>query len=150
MNGACSAMGKLNALRCRVKDAPSLAPASIFDDHRTMKPITAVVRLSALAQESRLAVFRLLVQAGPEGLCVRDIGAKLNIAPPTLSFHLKELVHAGLLKARQQSRFIFYAPDFKAMNDLVAYLTENCCGGQACGVAAKGCAPKAPRESRAA
>ena len=112
--------------------------------------MTAVVRLSALAQESRLAVFRLLVKAGPEGLCVSDIGAKLKVAPPTLSFHLKELVHAGLLKARQKGRFIFYAPDFKAMNDLVAYLTENCCGGQACGVDAKACAPVAAPNSKAA
>lgn len=102
-----------------------------------MKPAAAVTRLSALAQESRLAVFRLLVQAGPEGLCVGDIGAKLKVAAPTLSFHLKELAHAGLIKACQKGRFIYYSPDFKAMNDLVAYLTENCCGGQACGVEAK-------------
>ena len=97
-----------------------------------MKAHTAVARLSALAQDSRLAVFRLLVQAGPDGLCVGDIGAKLKIAPATLSFHLKELTHSGLVKARQQSRFIYYSADFKAMNDLVAYLTENCCGGEPC------------------
>jgi ArsR family transcriptional regulator len=99
-----------------------------------MKAAAAVTRLSALAQDSRLAVFRLLVQAGPEGLCVGDIGAKLKVAPATLSFNLKELAHAGLIKARQQSRFIYYSADFKAMNDLVAYLTENCCGGQSCEV----------------
>lgn len=97
-----------------------------------MKTPIAVARLSALAQDSRLAAFRLLVQAGPEGLCVGDIGTKLKVAPATLSFHLKELTHSGLIKARQQSRFIYYSADFKAMNALVAYLTENCCGGQPC------------------
>jgi ArsR family transcriptional regulator len=101
-----------------------------------MKAITAVGRLAALAQESRLAVFRALVQAGPEGLCVSDIGAKLKVAPATLSFHLKELAHAGLIRARQDGRFIYYAPDIKAMNDLIGYLTENCCGGQSCATAA--------------
>lgn len=98
-----------------------------------MKATAAVSRLGALAQGSRLAVFRLLVQAGDGGLCVSDIGARLKVAPATLSFHLKELANAGLIKARQHSRFIYYSADFKSMNDLVAYLTENCCGGQPCG-----------------
>lgn len=97
-----------------------------------MNPLTAVARLYALAQESRLAVFRLLVQQGPEGLCASDIAAKLKLAPATLSFHLKELSNAGLLKSRQEGRFIYYAPDFKAMNGLLAYLTENCCAGSSC------------------
>jgi ArsR family transcriptional regulator, arsenate/arsenite/antimonite-responsive transcriptional repressor len=97
-----------------------------------MKPAAAVNRLAALAQGSRLAVFRLLVQAGDEGLCVSDIGARLKVAPATLSFHLKELTNAGLIKARQQSRFIYYSADFRSMSDLVAYLTENCCGGRPC------------------
>jgi ArsR family transcriptional regulator len=90
------------------------------------------MRLAALAQESRLAIFRLLVKKGPEGLCVGDIGAALAMAPATLSFHLKELSNAGLVKARQQGRFYFYAPDFAAMDALLSYLTENCCGGQPC------------------
>lgn len=106
-----------------------------------MKPNIAVQRLGALAQESRLAVFRLLVQAGPGGLCVSEIGAKLKVAPATLSFHLKELANAGLIKARQEGRFIFYAPDFKAMNGLVGYLTENCCGGKPCETVAA-CTPE--------
>jgi ArsR family transcriptional regulator, arsenate/arsenite/antimonite-responsive transcriptional repressor len=97
-----------------------------------MKAMTAVTRLAALAQESRLAVFRLLVQAGPDGVSAGDIGAKLKVAPATLSFHLKELAHAGLIKPRQDGRFIYYAPDFRSMNELVGYLTENCCGGQSC------------------
>jgi DNA-binding transcriptional ArsR family regulator len=104
-----------------------------------MKSPTAVTRLAALAQGSRLAIFRALVQAGTEGLCVGDIGAKLKVAPATLSFHLKELAHAGLTRSRQESRFIYYAADFKAMNDLLSYLTENCCGGQSCEVESAVC-----------
>jgi len=88
--------------------------------------------LAALAQETRLGVFRLLVQAGPEGLCVGDIGARLKVAPATLSFHLAQLANAGLVDARQQSRFIFYSANFEAMNGIVAFLTENCCGGKPC------------------
>jgi ArsR family transcriptional regulator, arsenate/arsenite/antimonite-responsive transcriptional repressor len=113
-----------------------------------MKASAAVTRLAALAQESRLAVFRLLVQAGPEGLCVGDIGAKLKVAPATLSFHLKELANAGLIRARQESRFIYYSPDFKAMNDLLSYLTDNCCGGQSCEVDSTACASES-REQHA-
>jgi ArsR family transcriptional regulator, arsenate/arsenite/antimonite-responsive transcriptional repressor len=98
-----------------------------------MNSAVAVARLASLAQDSRLAVFRLLVQRGPEGLAAGDIAAKLKIPPATLSFHLKELSHAGLLKSRQEGRFVFYAPDFKAMRALVDYLTENCCAESACG-----------------
>lgn len=79
-----------------------------------MKAETAVARLSALAQQSRLSLFRLLVEAGPDGLCVGDIATRLKVAAPTLSFHLKELVHARLIRARQEGRFIYYSPDFKA------------------------------------
>lgn len=93
---------------------------------------TAVLNLAALAQESRLEIFRLLVQSGPEGLCVTDIGEQIGIAPATLSFHLKELYRAGLITSRKESRHIFYAPDLSAMNSLIAYLTENCCGGAPC------------------
>lgn len=88
---------------------------------------TAVVRLSALAQSSRLSIFRLLVQRGPDGLSAGEIAARLKVPPATMSFHLKELSNAGLLKSRQEGRFIYYAPDFKAMRGLVDYLTENCC-----------------------
>lgn len=97
-----------------------------------MKLSVAVNRLAALAQESRLEVFRLLVQQGPEGLCAGDISTKLRVPATTLSFHLKELTQAGLIKPRQAGRFIYYAPDFKAMNGLIEYLTENCCGGVPC------------------
>ncbi|AXQ28001.1 ArsR family transcriptional regulator [Solimonas sp. K1W22B-7] len=106
-----------------------------------MKSETAVARLSALAQESRLAVFRLLVRKGPEGLAAGEIAAALDVAPATLSFHLKELSNAGLLKSRQEGRYVYYAPDFKAMNGLLAYLTENCCAGT---VMAGACTPALP------
>ncbi|MYM80642.1 metalloregulator ArsR/SmtB family transcription factor [Duganella sp. FT50W] len=88
--------------------------------------------LAALAQESRLAVFRLLVQTGPEGLAASKIGERLAIAPSSLSFHLKELSHAGLIASRQQGRFVIYSADIAAMNGLINFLTENCCGGVPC------------------
>jgi len=92
----------------------------------------AVTALAALAQETRLAVFRLLVEAGPEGLCAGDIGARLGVPAATLSFHLSQLANAGLVQSRQQSRFIFYSADFAVMNGIVGFLTENCCGGKPC------------------
>lgn len=91
-----------------------------------------VTALSAIAQESRLAVFRLLVQAGPSGLSAGKIAEALEIPPSSLSFHLKELSYAGLVTSRQESRFVIYSANFQAMNDLIAYLTENCCGGSPC------------------
>lgn len=97
-----------------------------------METKDALSALSALAQEHRLAIFRLLVQKGPEGLAVGKIGETLGLPPATLSFHLKELSHAGLLQSRQHGRFIFYSADFQAMNAVVGFLTENCCGGVPC------------------
>lgn len=95
-----------------------------------MNTQNAVVILSCLAQEARLEIFRLLVQNSPVGLAAGEIAKRLNIPASTLSFHLKELTHAGLIKSEQSSRFIYYSTDFKVMNELVAYLMENCCGGQ--------------------
>lgn len=91
--------------------------------------------LAALAQPHRLAIFRLLVQAGGGGMSVGSIGQELDVAPATLSFHLKELTNAGLIEARQESRFIYYSAAYAQMNDLLAYLTENCCAreGTSCG-----------------
>jgi ArsR family transcriptional regulator len=94
---------------------------------------SVLAALSALAQESRLAVFRLLVQAGPEGLAASKIGERLDIAPSSLSFHLKELSHAGLIVSRQDGRFIIYSADIAAMHGVIGFLTENCCGGVPCG-----------------
>ena len=96
-----------------------------------METKSALLALAALAQESRLAIFRLLVEAGPQGVTVGRIGESLDIAPATLSFHLKELAHAGLVQSRQESRFFWYSANYEAMNGLIGYLSENCCGGQA-------------------
>jgi DNA-binding transcriptional ArsR family regulator len=92
----------------------------------------AIYALAALAQESRLAVFRLLVQVGPKGLAASKIGEQLGIPPSSLSFHLKELSHAGLVSSRQEGRFVMYSANFGTMNGLVAFLTENCCNGNPC------------------
>jgi DNA-binding transcriptional ArsR family regulator len=97
-----------------------------------METTQAIRALSALAQGTRLAIFRLLVQAGPAGLAAGAIGEKLALAPATLSFHLAGLARAGLARARQEGRFVIYSADFRRMNGLVAYLTENCCAGAAC------------------
>lgn len=91
----------------------------------------AVAALSALAQENRLAVFRLLVQAGPEGRVVGQIAEALALPAATLSFHLKTLSHAGLVSHRQEGRFVRYIADFEAMHQLIDYLSENCCGSTA-------------------
>lgn len=100
-----------------------------------MDTTAALAALAALAQESRLAVFRLLVQAGPAGMAASRIAGQLDIAPSSLSFHLKELTHARLLAARQEGRFVIYSANVDAMNGLVGFLTENCCGGLPCGAA---------------
>ncbi|MHB8348434.1 MAG: ArsR/SmtB family transcription factor [Acidiferrobacterales bacterium] len=92
----------------------------------------AAASLSALGHPSRLAVFRALVQAGPSGLAAGKVSELTGIAPSSLSFHFKELAHAGLVSARQEGRYVIYAARFEVMNDLLAYLTESCCGGNPC------------------
>lgn len=101
-----------------------------------------VTALAALAQETRLAIFRLLVQAGSAGVAAGDIALHLGVANATLSFHLKELTHAGLISARQQGRFIYYTANFAAMNTLLQFLTDNCCGGEPCLPAVPCCEPE--------
>lgn len=103
-----------------------------------MKEKDAIKALSALAQPTRLAIFRLLVTAGPDGLSVGVIQDSLELASATLSFHLKELTHAGLVTSRQEGRFVYYAPEIEHMNDLIGFLTENCCQG----VDSAACSPK--------
>lgn len=85
--------------------------------------------LGALAQETRLDIFRLLVQKGPQGMPAGEIGARLGQPSPTMSFHLNQLRFAGLVSSRRESRSIIYSANFKLMADLLGYLTENCCGG---------------------
>ena len=107
-----------------------------------MKSKEVIEGLAALAQESRLAIFRMLVKRGPEGYTPTQLGEKLNVSSPTLSFHLKELQRAGLLDVRRDGRFLYYRPNFAHMNQLIGFLTENCCVladepcGPACGPAA--------------
>jgi ArsR family transcriptional regulator len=106
-----------------------------------MKTADVVAGLAALAQESRLALFRLLVKRGPEGYTPTQLVEKLTVPAPTLSFHLKELQRAGLIQARREGRFLFYSPNFPQMNELIGFLTDNCCSladkdcGPACGPA---------------
>ena len=109
----------------------------------------ALEALAALAHETRLKVYRLLVEAGPEGLSAGRIGQELDLPPATLSFHLAHLSRAGLITSRQDGRFVIYAADFQNMNGLVGYLTENCCGGRACAPAPK-TIPAARSKRRAA
>lgn len=107
----------------------NIDPPQHFQNDRIVKPAQAVNALGALAQATRLEVFRLLVKAGPAGLAAGKISDALGIAPATLSFHLKELAWAGLVQARQENRFIYYSADFERMNELLSFLTQNCCEG---------------------
>lgn len=102
-----------------------------FDILAIMKAKEVVPALSALAQENRLEVFRLLVQAGPEGLAAGIIAERAGVVPATLSFHLAQLKHAGLVTVRRDGRSLIYAADYERMNGLIRFLTENCCAGMA-------------------
>jgi ArsR family transcriptional regulator, arsenate/arsenite/antimonite-responsive transcriptional repressor len=94
-----------------------------------MEITSAVGPLAALAQETRLSIFRVLIEAGPEGVSAGRIGETLDVPPATLSFHLKELARAHLVSARQERQFIYYAVDFERMAELMTFLTQNCCRG---------------------
>ncbi|HTU65306.1 MAG TPA: helix-turn-helix domain-containing protein [Steroidobacteraceae bacterium] len=102
-----------------------------------MKAPDAVAALAALAHEYRLAVFRMLVEAGPAGLPAGEIAARLDIPPSSMTFHLQALQRAGLVSQERMSRQLIYAADYTAMNDLIGYLTDNCCAGSE---APQGCA----------
>jgi ArsR family transcriptional regulator, arsenate/arsenite/antimonite-responsive transcriptional repressor len=109
-----------------------------------MTPQDAVEALGALAHEHRLAVYRLLVEAGPDGLAAGMIAERLGIAPSSLTFHLQHLLRAGLIDQKRVSRQLIYAADFARMNALVGFLTENCCGG-----GQSACVPCVPPNVRA-
>jgi len=116
-----------------------------------MKARDAITAFGALASEARLSVYRLLVKRGPEGYTPSELARRLDVPAPTLSFHLKGLVQAGLVVSRRESRNLFYSPNFERMNALVGFLTENCCSlaDEACSTS---CAPQsvpAPARKRA-
>jgi len=124
-----------------------------FYNSGNMKRSKVIGALSALAQETRLDIFRLLVQKGPEGLAAGEIGERLRQPSPTLSFHLNQLRFAGLVSSRRQSRSIIYSANFEAMNAVIGYLTENCCGGrpELCAPASSStCAPGKVQQSATA
>jgi len=106
-----------------------------------MESDQAVTALAALAQPTRLAIYRILVAAGKGGMAAGQVAEKLHAAPASLSFHFKALNHAGLIVRMQDGRFIYYSANFEVMNGLVGYLTENCCGGnlESCNVPEKNC-----------
>ena len=112
-----------------------------------MKNAQAVAALAALAQDNRLDVFRLLVEAGPEGMPAGRVADKLKLAPSALTFHFDRLRAAGLVTVRREGRSMIYAAQFEAMNALVGFLTENCCGGASCGPAV--CRPARKSKSAA-
>ena len=116
-----------------------------------MKAGEAIGALSALASGARLAVFRLLVKRGPEGYTPSELVERLVVPAPTLSFHLKGLVHAGLVVSRREGRNLYYSPNFQRMNALVGFLTENCCSlaGEGCGTDCQPLAAPAQRRKRA-
>jgi ArsR family transcriptional regulator len=107
-----------------------------------MESSQALRALAALAQDTRLALFRRLVRAGSEGLAAGQLATALGVPPATLSFHLKELAHADLVTARQDGRFVFYSANYETMNAVLAYLTENCCADSTGACAAPACTPQ--------
>ncbi len=113
---------------------------------------TAVKALAALAQQSRLAIFRLLVQAGPAGMHAGRIGEALGLPPATLSFHLKELANAGLVASRQEGRNVIYQARYERMNELLGFLMAHCCEGdpKGCDVPSVACKPKRAARTKAA
>ena len=118
-----------------------------FDNIRNMKTLTAAELLAALGHESRLAIFRRLVEAGPAGRVASAIGESLGMAPATLSFHLAHLTRVGLITGQRESRFIRYAANYTTIDELLAFLTDNCCQGNAC---LSTSAPRRPASKRRA
>ena len=117
------------------------------DDSRSMKVDIAIKSLAALAQEYRLAAFRALVQAGAEGMAAGALAEHLGVPNSSLSFHLAQLSNAGLISQRRDGRSLIYSANYPAMNDLVGYLLENCCGGATCAPGTE-CAPATADERK--
>lgn len=113
-----------------------------------METLNAAELLAALGHESRLAIFRLLVEAGPAGINASAIGEQLGMAPATLSFHLAHLCRVGLIQGERESRFIHYSANYAAMDDLIAFLTRNCCQGGVCLPQAAACDTTAKRRAK--
>jgi DNA-binding transcriptional ArsR family regulator len=114
-----------------------------------METLNAAELLAALGHESRLGIFRLLVEAGPEGIVASAIGDSLGLPAPTLSFHLAHLSRVGLIRGQKESRFIRYSAEFATMDELIAFLTSNCCQGKACLPKTATCDTAAKRRKRA-
>ena len=127
-----------------------LTPLSRRDISTFMESREAVAALAALAQEHRLALFRLLVQAGEEGMAAGAIAAALGVPNSSLSFHLAQLHRAGLISQERRHRSLVYRADYRAMNALVGYLMENCCAGAGCGGSAAPDLPLPERERNSA
>src|SRR5574343_382517 len=127
LGGSVEGGGGSKLAKCAVLDF-----LQYFDNTQTMETLNAAERLAALGHESRLAIFRLLVEAGPEGVNASAIGEQLGMAPATLSFHLAHLSRVGLIAGERESRFIRYSANYGAMDELIAFLTHNCCQGKAC------------------
>lgn len=113
-----------------------------------METLNAAELLSALGHESRLAIFRLLVEAGPDGINASAIGEQLSMAPATLSFHLAHLSRVGLIAGERESRFIHYSANYSTMDELIAFLTSNCCQGNDCLPKTAGCNSVGKRRSK--
>ena len=115
-----------------------------------METKAAIDALQSLAQETRLAIFRMLVQAGPEGMPAGDIGAALDVPGPTLSFHLNHLSHAGLIARRRDGRSLWYSVQFEQVRSLLAFLMEDCCQGrqEVCGTSDDACCATAPKKAK--
>lgn len=113
-----------------------------------METLTAAELLAALGHESRLAIFRLLVEAGPEGMVASAVGEQLSMAPATLSFHLSHLTRVGLIQGQRESRFIRYSAAYETMDELIAFLTSNCCQGEACLPKTSACGTTKQRRSK--
>jgi len=133
---AGTAIQRFRASVARIDRAPSIGTMIPYFYHRgiikLMDTRHAVDKLAALAQETRLGIFRLLVEAGNAGINAGAIAETLNLPPATLSFHVAQLTRAALIQARQESRFIYYSVNYGAMDDLIAYLAQNCCQGGSC------------------